>query len=191
MSKVQKSEESMYRNGEKCPICGGGKLRKKTAKVSFDYKGTKCVVKDYVSYVCSACKEGIPDPSTLKRADRLLVDHRRKVEGLLASEEIKSIRLSLNMSQAELARELGVAEKTFTRYENGLVVQSRLADAYLRSLRLCPALLQHVKEDREAAAAYYVSGRDVWSAEVAQDYTYQQPSASVPDKGREANVKAA
>ncbi len=191
MSKAEESEESMYRNGEKCPICGGGKLRKKTAKVSFDYKGTNCVIENFVSHVCSVCKEGIPDPCTLKRADKLLVNHRRKVDRLLTPDEIKSIRASLKMSQAELARELCVAKKTFTRYENGTVAQSRLADAYLRSLRLCPALLEHVKEDRESAPKYHINGRNVWSGEVMYDYVYQRASTNLPNRGREANGQAA
>jgi transcriptional regulator with XRE-family HTH domain len=56
----------------------------------------------------------------------------RKKLGLLHPEEIKTNRESLGLKQRELAEHLGTAEETISRWENGLMIQSRAMDKLLR-----------------------------------------------------------
>jgi len=50
------------------------------------------------------------------------------------SDFIKEIRKQLDLSQEDLARELGVSFATINRWENGKTAPSRLAKAQLMSL---------------------------------------------------------
>jgi len=63
-----------------CPICGRGKLTKKSVEEVFDYKGETLKIKDYVIYECSACEESIVDRKILKETDPVLAAFRRKVD---------------------------------------------------------------------------------------------------------------
>lgn len=52
----------------------------------------------------------------------------------MTGDEVKTLRLSLNMTQEDLAHELGVTVSTVNRWENGHTRPSRLATAGLDRL---------------------------------------------------------
>ena len=52
----------------------------------------------------------------------------------MTGHEVKTLRLSLNMTQEDLAHELGVTVSTVNRWENGHTRPSRLATAGLDKL---------------------------------------------------------
>lgn len=126
---------------QKCPICGVGSLKKEVGAEAFEYKGMTTTVPNYVTYKCDECGEAIVDKVTLKESGRILKDFQRKVDGLLTSEEIKSIRKKLNRTQEEMAEILGGGLKSFARYETGQVCQSRGMDNLLRVLDAYPFAL--------------------------------------------------
>ena len=64
------------------------------------------------------------------------------MDGLLTSQEIKKIRKSLGFTQEVLGELLGGGEKSFARYENGHVTQSRAMDNLLRILNDYPFVLK-------------------------------------------------
>lgn len=53
----------------------------------------------------------------------------------MTSEEIKQLRLSLNLTQEDFAAKLGVTLSTVSRWESGLSVPSPLADEKLVKLQ--------------------------------------------------------
>lgn len=150
----------MYKNGSKCSICGIGKISEKTISEKFEYKGKSLVIPDYHVYACDKCEEEIVDPKTLRATEKVLTDFRRRVDGLLASDEIKAIRKKLGKTQAEMAEWLGVGEKNFARYENGQVTQSKTMDLLLRILGKFPNILNNLTEPKnyEMSVVPYIGG---------------------------------
>ncbi len=131
----------MYKNNDQCPICGEGLLKKKIIQETFSYKGNYRTIENYIVYECSDCGESIVDPKTLKETEKIIRDFHREVDGLLTSEEIKKIRNQLGYTQNDFSRILGGGIKSFTRYENGTVTQSKSMDNLLRIIQKYPDTL--------------------------------------------------
>lgn len=141
-----------------CPVCGEGSVKKEVIKETFTYKGHSIEVDNYVVWRCNNCGEAIVDPETSRKVDKILVDFKRKVDGLLTSEEIKKIRKKLNLSQEEMGKILGGGKKSFARYETGKICQSKAMDNLLRILNRYPFVLSvlmpkkgyyHIKEKQK------------------------------------------
>jgi transcriptional regulator with XRE-family HTH domain len=64
--------------------------------------------------------------------------------GLLMPKEIKAIRESLDLSQADFELLLGVGQKTVVRWEKGTVFQNRATDTLLRALRDVPGVAEYL-----------------------------------------------
>ena len=77
---------------------------------------------------CQACGELIFDDV----ADEQIAAALRQQLGLLSAEQIRGNREELSLSQRELAEQLGVAVETISRWENGVLTQTRAMDRYLR-----------------------------------------------------------
>ena len=67
-------------------------------------------------------------------------------EGYLTDEDIKRIRKKLGLTQKAMAVKLGVGLKTFARYENLSVHQSRTMDNLLRILDQFPEVMAVFEE---------------------------------------------
>jgi putative zinc finger/helix-turn-helix YgiT family protein len=65
--------------------------------------------------------------------------------GLLAADEIKTLRQDLGLTQAELARLLRLGGNTISRWEAGRNVQSAVMDMLLRLIRDVPSSLEYLK----------------------------------------------
>lgn len=131
----------MFKDGDKCPVCGSGTLTKKIIEEVFDYKGKTLTIKDYVIYECSVCEESIVDRKTLEDTESSLIEFRRKVDNLLTPNEIRKIRMLFGYTQEEFGNILGGGKKAFARYENGAITQSRAMDNQLKMLRSNPKIL--------------------------------------------------
>ena len=136
----------MFKDGDKCPVCGSGTLTKKIIEEVFDYKGETLTIKDYVIYECPVCEESIVDRKTLYDTEGSLIEFRRKVDNLLTPKEIKEIRTSFGYTQEEFGNILGGGKKAFARYENGIITQSRAMDNQLKMLRSNPKILGAIVE---------------------------------------------
>lgn len=139
----------MYKNGDTCPICGGGPLKKMVITERFEYKESNFAIPDYVVYECSECEESIVDPQTLKTTEKEIRDFHREVDGLLTSSEIRKIRNSFKLTQEEFGEILGGGKKAFARYENGTVTQSKPMDNLLRVLSSLPIALEIIQSRKK------------------------------------------
>ena len=142
----------MYKKGDICPICGMGKLDEKVISKTFEYKDKMHTIPGYHTFTCDSCNESFASKKTRRKIEKELTDFRRDVDGLLTSYQIKQIRLKLDKTQEEMAELLGVAQKTFARYESGQVTQSKAMDKLLRVLNFAPYMINlfgHVKTEYE------------------------------------------
>jgi len=138
----------MYKNGDMCPICGSGTLKIEKKPETFEYKGQTLTL-ELTVYSCNACGEKFFDNEEMKKYQKIIKDFQRRVDGLLTSEEIKQIREKYGLSQRELARILGIAEKSIAKYEAGFVTQSKAMDNLLRVIEEFPEVLEFLKNPKE------------------------------------------
>jgi len=134
----------------KCPICRDGNLQKKVDTETFEYKGNNFDYPNYITYECQSCGEEIVDKKTLKESGRAIRDFYRQVDGLLTSQEIRRIReTKLCLTQDKASELLGGGVKSFARYENSEVIQSKAMDKLLRILDSDPSILTVLTDNVE------------------------------------------
>jgi putative zinc finger/helix-turn-helix YgiT family protein len=116
----------------KCRSCG----EKCLSPVTIDYPVTmehdgrsfKFTVVNLQVLKCAACQEeALPDESMKRIYDQLRVE-----AGLLSPTEIREKRKQLELTQEDLASQLGVAKETISRWETGGQIQQRGYDKLLR-----------------------------------------------------------
>jgi HTH-type transcriptional regulator/antitoxin MqsA len=135
---------------QKCPVCGAGKLKKQNGAETFEYKGKRITIPNYVTYECAGCGEAIVDNASLKESGKKLKDFQREVDGLLTGAQIKAIRVKLGLTQEQLADIVGGGLKSLARYESGQVCQSKGMDNLLRILDAYPFTVKVIqKEDKK------------------------------------------
>lgn len=147
----------MYKENDKCPICGEGVLKREEITEIFDYKGKKLEIPNYVIFECGTCDESIVDRDTLKTSEKTIRDFQKSVDGLLTSDEIKKIRKAFGFTQEDIGNLLGGGTKAFARYETGKVSQSKAMDNLLRIIDALPDALGVLieKKDEEKTRRTY------------------------------------
>lgn len=83
---------------------------------------------------CPNCKEDLLTIDDLKATEILRADFIREVDGLLKTNEIRQIRKRFFHTQKEAGFLLGGGPVAFSRYEKGIINQSRSTDVILRLL---------------------------------------------------------
>lgn len=76
------------------------------------------------------------------------VERVRAKLGLLSGDELREIRDGLGLTQAELAKQLGLGGNTISRWEANRVVQNKSLDLLLRLVRDVPAAATYLKRHR-------------------------------------------
>lgn len=140
--------EEIFYNGCLCPVCEVGSLNLVNRDEEFVYKGNKIVLSREV-WECSECKEFFFQAKDRPGIEKILTDRRRKVDGLLISDEITHIREQLNMTQAEFATILRISEQALAYYESGQDAQSYELDDTLRILCEYPEAINVLKQERK------------------------------------------
>jgi HTH-type transcriptional regulator/antitoxin MqsA len=126
---------------ERCGECGGT-MSISAEPIPFDLRGERVIVTDIAHSVCMQCGEMLFDLTSTARLQRAAADQLRASRGLLQSEEIRTLRRSLGLSQAAFERLLGTGPKTVVRWEKGIVFQSATADRLMRVLAQVPGAVE-------------------------------------------------
>ena len=113
-----------------CPN-GHGKMLLETVHKSMRFRGVDITypVSHYKCQICNVEAGTVEQTAAIQRA---ISDAYRKEIGLLTSEEIRNGRKNLKLSQAQLAKRMGVGIASIKRWEGGLI-QSKSMDKALRS----------------------------------------------------------
>jgi putative zinc finger/helix-turn-helix YgiT family protein len=116
----------------RCPECGKKEVRpatiRHTSQIKHDGRLYEISVPELRVPKCGACGELVFD----NVADEQIGQALRQHLGLLTGEQIRKNREALGLSQRALAEHLGVAVETISRWENGVLTQTRALDRYLR-----------------------------------------------------------
>ena len=99
--------EAPLSEGKVCPVCGEGKVQRKTITETFTYKGHRLRIPNYPVYRCSRCKDELLDHRLIQPHQQQIRDWQRGIDGLLSAEEIRAVRKSLGLTQEELSLLLG------------------------------------------------------------------------------------
>jgi putative zinc finger/helix-turn-helix YgiT family protein len=116
----------------RCPECGKREVRpttvQHTSQIKHDGRLYTVEVPSLRVPKCDACGELVFDNDAADQIAKAL----RQQLGLLSAEQIRKNREDLSLSQRSLADQLGVAVETISRWENGVLTQTRAMDRYLR-----------------------------------------------------------
>ena len=114
-----------------CLVCRSEDIESLTAVETLLYKGNDLQVPLEYS-VCNGCgREFVPKPQIL-RGEIAVRNAKKKVDGLLSSEEISMARAKLSISQEQASKVFGGGKNAFSKYERGEVAQSVAMDKLIR-----------------------------------------------------------
>lgn len=102
----------------KCPACGQPNMAETVRDETLSYGGQSLTLHGMHGTFCSSCGEGIWDAESYRRYTEAQAGLLRTVKGDVSA-DIKRIRKSLKLTQAELAEVFGVGKVAFSRYERG------------------------------------------------------------------------
>jgi HTH-type transcriptional regulator/antitoxin MqsA len=134
---------------KRCPVCGRGKLTRKTTRQTFHYK-RKTLRYDQPGLWCDTCGEGILETADMDVTERRLYDFRASVDGYLTTAEVRRIRKKLGLTQRQAGEIFGGGHNAFSRYESGTTRPPKSTDALLRLLDKHPALLHELPQGKAA-----------------------------------------
>lgn len=135
-----------------CPVCNSTEISITTAEEKFEYKGKFLSLKTE-SYSCANCTEEFITKESHKKIEKPIRDFQRMVDGFLTSKKIKKVRKSLGFTQEDFSTLLGVGEKSFARYENGTVTQSKAMDNLIKIVDHYPFVLGVISTDSVKTSA--------------------------------------
>ena len=124
-----------------CDFCERGQLHPISITRVFQYKGRRIEVPDYAVSECKECHATITTAEQARSNERLVIEAKRKIDGLLTSAEIKALRQQLGLSQEIASQVFGGGPHAFSKYERNEVMQSAVADNLMRIVQLHPNVL--------------------------------------------------
>ena len=104
-------------------------------------RGVRTSVSGIGHHACDKCGNYVLDGYAI---DALCKEQLRQIaeaKGLMSPSEIRALRKSLGMRQAEFEKLLGVSPPTVSRWETSAVLQTRTADILMRLIRARPELV--------------------------------------------------
>ncbi len=140
-----------------CPVCGKEALITCSGTYHFKFPGKNSERDLSIRGVnwehCENCEEDILSPEIENQIEK----HRQREQELLYPEEITIIRKRMGLSQAEMAKLLGVGEKTYTRWEIGTSFQTKSMDNLIRIAEQNPEILIELEAQREPKRVTLIS----------------------------------
>jgi HTH-type transcriptional regulator / antitoxin MqsA len=128
-------------HNKKCSSCGS-LLVKHREREEYLYKDKQYEI-DTLIFHCDKCGTEVID---IKGRDKQKKRVQLIADGLLTDQDIRNIRQKLGLTQHAMAHILGVGPKTFTRYENLSVRQSKCMDRLLKIIDKHPEVLAVLEE---------------------------------------------
>lgn len=148
--------------GMRCAVCGAEGLKERRGTFVFDWPEGSPVASSAFDgatwLICAECGEEELPSELIARIEA----ERYRLEGLLSPTELRQVRGRVGLSQREMARFLGVGEKTYTRWESGLSPQTKSMDNLVRLADQHPQVLLEIearrKPGRSAEVREYFAG---------------------------------
>lgn len=166
----------------KCPICENGELRRingdyETRFVDDAGRERDLTVRGVTREECSSCGEVFLDDDATQKIESARLQAMRR----LSPADIKAFREALGRTQTEMARLLGLGEKTYARWESGAYIQNAASDRYLRLLMESEANIAILERlEREPGS---VGGTDRVTLVLAQFFPAVAESESLHEIG--------
>lgn len=146
---------------KKCTECSCG-LRECRGTYHFEppenIPGGNISIENAVWYKCNNCKTEVLTRDLSKSIQHVTIIR----QGLLTPEEIKNVRDKRGLTQVQMASQLGVGDKTYTRWEAGRSIQNRSSDNVIRLFDRDPeaflAINAQRKPERSMQVLEYIEG---------------------------------
>jgi len=139
--------------GRHCAVCGAQRLEERHGTFVFEWpQGSplaSSAFSDATWLVCGECGEEELPPELIARIEA----ERYRLEGLLSPAALKQVRARVGLSQRDMAKLLGVGEKTYTRWELGLSSQTKSMDNLIRLADQHPEVLLEIEARRNPERA--------------------------------------
>lgn len=127
--------------GSECGACGARAIVITDDPVADTIDGVTYYATGFAYNRCDACGEEFFSSEQFGKITVQLYDQARKALGRLSRDEIRSLRLGLGLTQAQLEGRLGASKGMVGRWERGDLMQNAMADRYLRDLMAHPELV--------------------------------------------------
>ena len=145
IKKTTKIKKSIHYHDNDCPSCGNA-MKEKVKSLIYPVNGEDIHVPSMPHLACPKCKEIILRLDEAKNLREKAIELYRKKYNLLSSEEIRSIRDRLDISQTDLAELLRLGVNSISRWEIGKNVQTAAMDILLRIIRDVPQAMDYLKK---------------------------------------------
>jgi HTH-type transcriptional regulator/antitoxin MqsA len=170
-----------------CPVCDEGSLTRETYAEQIRHNGKDLTVVGLERCRCDSCDADPVLTDQIRRNQVKLCDARRRADGYLTGEEIRTLRDRFGLSQTDAAAMFGGGPNAFSKYERGEIVQSLSMDRLLRSVSAFPLLVDFLRRTAglDASAASEHAQISVETREISlNDPNY----TSKPIPGRSVHV---
>jgi putative zinc finger/helix-turn-helix YgiT family protein len=128
-----------------CPACGTT-MRERKGKLTFPVNGEKVPVHAAAHLRCPNCGEVVLRLDDVRHLRESALAIYRARYGLLSSDEIRSLRERLRLTQGALSKLLHLGGNTLSRWEAGRNVQTAAMDILLRLVRDVPDSLAYLRD---------------------------------------------
>ena len=138
-----KKEDEIMNN---CKNCLSEYIKILTTNEVVKYKGHD--IPFLIEYsICNSCNHEFVSKQQIQASDSRLRDEKKVIDGLLTSEEIKTARLKLNLTQEQASLVFGGGKNAFSKYERAEVAQSKSMDKLIRTCLHHPSAFQDLLDD--------------------------------------------
>jgi putative zinc finger/helix-turn-helix YgiT family protein len=125
-----------------CPVCGEAAMRVCFDPVPVEFREGTFLVQGFEHDHCDACGEDGIDAGQIDAMQHAAITVARSELGRLTSDDVHDLRHDLRLTQTQLEKQLGVGRGTVGRWERGDVLQSHMADNFMRLLWAHPELVE-------------------------------------------------
>ncbi len=129
----------------KCAECGSSDFEVRIEHDDFHRNSQSYKVEVEYS-ICRHCGDEVIFSEQIKRNDCRVRDAWRKIDGLLAAQEIVALRNKLKLTQQDAAKIFGGGPNAFSKYERSEVIQSIAMDKLLRAALDVPDMFNWLKQ---------------------------------------------